>query len=291
MVAEPDNNQQDNPFSTCKTRFLPSWWAPETIVWRRPCRLWYDFPMSEQKSKYRGIWMLIFLICLTVSALAGMPGAPPGLVTDRDVVAAADVIVVGTVKEVREQLFHNEKKLTKEEVRQLQLAARKASENAPRIDIEYTVLLNVTKHLKGAVRNPEVVLQWRDLHDSMCPHIAPGLFRPGKSGIWHTGPHVVNGPHDHAVYFWGTDPKLIARIETLVDRIPREDLQAERKALALQAEAIFKERIEAIKKILAEEKAASPIDAEQVQRIESCLAIEEIELKNMEKEHRKAGYR
>ncbi|MGJ8697742.1 MAG: hypothetical protein ACSHYF_15595 [Verrucomicrobiaceae bacterium] len=151
----------------------------------------------------------LFLSIATAIACASEPGTPPETKGIEGAIAAADVVVIGTPSKVDQRHFYKGKEVTEQEARKIfDSYDSDSGEPFPRLETEFTVTLRVSTHLKGALRNPELVLQWRDLTGSMCPHIP--LIALRDEGIWYTGSHVKQREHDHAVYWVSSSSKVQA---------------------------------------------------------------------------------
>ena len=174
----------------------------------------------------------ILLLSVAVASASG-PGIPPNAKRVEDAFAVADVIVIGTPTKAIQRHFYKGKEVTEEEGRRIYHSYDSESgEPFPRLVTEFTVTLRVSSHLKGALKNPELVFQWRDLTGSMCPHIP--LVALKEEGIWYTGKHVKKHEHDHAIYW--TTPLSKKQVEAAVKQTAEQD-GADQPATAVDSKA------------------------------------------------------
>ena len=159
--------------------------------------------------------LLPFLVLASSVVFSSEFGAPPNVVGLKETLAAADVVVVGKPINFTQRLLYKGKEVTEEEAQEIFDSHDYGSGKPfPRLTTEFTVMLKVSRHLKGSIRNPELILKWQDLTGSMCPHIPLDALK--ISGIWYTGSHVKEHEHDHAVYWLSPDDEK--KVEAVINQ-------------------------------------------------------------------------
>ena len=140
-----------------------------------------------------------FFLLVTSTAFASGPGNPPGFTDFGEAAASAELVVFADPIRVSARYFIEGKEMSAEEVRKFYLDHLGSLDDFPIAVVQYTVTVKVIASLNGKETPDELTFTWKDLYDSMCPHIP---FKATESkGIWYSGERVVKGAHDHAIYW------------------------------------------------------------------------------------------